>query len=74
MGIVTLQGEIFKGEIKQICHRRIQFHGRIGSRLSRQLQLNLLHVVAVNVRIAKGMHEIARLQPQTCAIIIVSRA
>ena len=62
MRVIVFQRKISKRKIKYVIYCRIYFHGGVWARVSAQLQLNLLKVVAVNMCIAKGVHKIARLQ------------
>src|SRR4051812_14670219 len=62
MRIVALEREIFITKGEQIAHGRIQSHGRPRARLTRQLQSYLLEMIAVDVRVAERVHEVARLE------------
>ena len=59
MRIVVRQLEILILEIEDTFHLRVQCHVRQRTGLTRQLQLDLLQMVVVDVRIAQGMYEIA---------------
>src|SRR5574340_527396 len=58
--VVTFQREVFELEAEDVAHCGVDFHGRQRARLARQLQCGLFHVVGRQVRIAEGVHEIAR--------------
>ena len=62
MGIITLQFKIFVMETENVLHLGIDVHPGQGARLARQLQLDLLDVVQINMHITKGMHKFPRLQ------------
>src|SRR5512145_2875315 len=62
MRIVAFQREVLELETEDVAHRGVDLHGRQRARLARQLQCGLFHVVGIQVRVAEGMHEIARLE------------
>ena len=62
MGLVADQLEVLEAEVEQILHLGIQLHARQRQRLAGQLQVGLLQVVGVQVAIAAGPDELARLQ------------
>lgn len=62
MRIVIFQGEVFKLESEQVFHLRVNPHVWQGARRTRQLLFDLLHMVAVNMRVAQGMHKVTQLQ------------
>ena len=62
MRIVILQGEVLVAEREDVLHLGIDSHGGQGPRLARELQAHLVQVILVDVCIAKGVHELARLQ------------
>src|SRR3546814_1799796 len=60
MRLVADQLEILEAEGEEILHRRIDLQGRQRQWLALKLQVGLLLVVHVEVRIAQGVHEVAR--------------
>jgi hypothetical protein len=62
MRVIRFQREIFETEGENILHRRVEPHARQRARLARQLQPGLFEVVAVQMAVAAGPHELARLQ------------
>ena len=60
--IVADQFKILELEVVYVFHRRIQFHLRQRTRLARELQLRLLKMIGVEMQVAKGVDEVARLQ------------
>src|SRR6266446_6091327 len=61
--VVSLEVEILVAEIEDVPYRRVEPHARQRPRRARELLSRLLQMVEVEVRIAEGMHEFARLQP-----------
>lgn len=59
--VVIFECKIFKFKIEDVFYFRVQYHFRQWARLTRKLKLQLLHVVVVNVGIAKSVYEIAGL-------------
>src|SRR3989338_1573610 len=62
MRVIPFQREILELELENISHARIEQHRRQRARLTQQLLARLFHVVRINVRIAKGVHEITWLE------------
>src|SRR6266853_1693827 len=60
--VVCLEVEILVTEIEDVPYRRVEPHARQRPRRASELLSRLLHMVRVEVRIAEGMHEFARLQ------------
>ncbi len=62
MRIVIFQGEVLKLESEQVFHIGVNAHMRQCTWRTRQLLFDLLHMVAVNMRVAQGMHKVTQLQ------------
>ena len=61
MGLVALERHVGFIEGEDVAPRR-EAQGGEGQRLAGQLQLRLVEVVQIEVRIAQGMDELARLE------------
>src|SRR5690606_10774452 len=64
-GVVTdviLQREILVFETEDVFYIRVDLHDRQRVRLARQLQIDLLDVVAVNMDVAERVDELAQFQ------------
>ena len=61
MGFVAFNLDVLEGEIKQAFNIRIKRQCRERFGLSVQLLADLLEMIRINMRVAKGMDEIARL-------------
>ena len=62
MRVVIFQSEVFKLEGEQVFHIGVNAHMRQGTWRTRQLLFDLLHMVAVNMRVAQGVHKVTQLQ------------
>ena len=62
VGIVINKREVLKLEVKQVLHIRVDEHLRQSTRVAGELQLHLLNMIEVDMRIAKGVHEVTCLQ------------
>lgn len=62
IGIIVNEGEVLVLEVKDILYVWIQNHPGQRTGLTTELQMDLLHVVGVDVRITRGMDELTRLQ------------
>ena len=63
MWIVVEQLKIFVLEVKKIFDLRVDAHSGLRAEVSGKLQLRLFDMVAVQMRIAKRVDEIAGLKP-----------
>ena len=64
IGVVVFELEVFILEIEDALHLRIDAHHRQGSRRTRELQPGLVEMVQIEMSIARGMDEVAGLQPR----------
>lgn len=64
MGIITVQSNVIVREVKQGLDLRIQPKGGKCARLAADLKFNLIDVVAVNMRVAQGVHKVANSEAQ----------
>ena len=62
MMLIIFQRKILERKFKNVFYCRVQFHSGQSKRCSAQLQVYLLHMIAVNMHVAKRMNEFARLQ------------
>src|SRR5690554_3514236 len=62
VGLVVFQGEVVEGEGEQVLYFGVQAHAGQRMRLAAQLQVGLFDVVGVQVAVAAGPDELARLQ------------
>ena len=62
MRVVIFQSEVFKLEGEQVFHSGVDAHMRQCTWRTRQLLFNLFHMVAINMRIAQGVHKVPQLQ------------
>ena len=62
MGLIIEQFEIFVDKIKQVIDVRINRKCGQGERRSGELLFNLVHMIGIEVSIAKGVHKIAGLK------------
>ena len=62
MRVVVLDGDVVEGEIEERSYGRVETHLRQRPRIARELEARLLEMVQIEMRIAEGMDEIARLQ------------
>ena len=74
MRVVALDGDVLEAEIEERAHGRIEPQPRQRPRLAGELQARLFEVVEVEMRVAEGVHEVARLKPRDCAIMWVRSA
>src|SRR5512139_3894217 len=63
MRVVILEREVLVAEGVEVAHLRIEPHPRERPRRARELEPHLLEVVDVDVRVAKGVDELAAAQP-----------
>ena len=63
MRFVAFQHEILATEVKQVLDGRIEPHAWQGARRPGELQPGLLQMIAVKVRIAKRVDELAGRKP-----------
>ena len=61
MGVVVFEGEVLELEGVDVLHLRVEAHGGERARVAGELKLGLLDVVRVEVEVAEGVHELARL-------------
>ena len=61
-GVVAFQRKVLVVKVKQILYVRVEVHLRQRARLARELQVHLLEVVEIDVCVARGVDELARLQ------------
>ena len=64
MGIIALDDEILKAEIVDGADIAGDLQPWQGARGARQLRAGLFQMVQIQMRVAEGMDEIARLQPR----------
>jgi len=64
MRVIVFELEVIVGEVKYALHIGIYDHARQFSRFARQLQVDLLEVVVVDVCVTKSVHEVACLEPR----------
>ena len=62
MWVIVYELEILELEAEDILDLRIDLHLRERTRLTRQLQLHLFYMVAVDVRVAKSVYKLTRLE------------
>ena len=62
VGVVAFEGEVFVLEVEDALPFGVDAHGGQRPRLTRELQTHLLQVVLVDMRVAEGVDEVARLQ------------
>src|SRR5450759_5486467 len=62
MRVVPLQGEVFVPETENVPRRRSDPHQRERARRARELLARLIEVIQVEMGVAQGVHELARLQ------------
>ena len=60
--VVALDGDVLEVERVELGHRRVEPQRRQRPRLAGQLQPGLVEVVAVEVRVAERVHEVADLE------------
>ena len=60
--VVALEGEVFVAEAEEVAHGGVEPHGGQGARGAGELLVDLVEVVFVNVEVAKGVDEGARLE------------
>ena len=63
--LVTLQHEVLHGEVLYAVDGAGEAQSREGSRLALQLLLERLHVVQIDMRVSRGVHELPRLVKRT---------
>ena len=63
IGIVAKEVETLVGKVEDVIDRRVNRHRRQFPRRALQLQACLVEMVAVEMRVAEGMDELAGLQP-----------
>ena len=61
--VVTLEGDVLEAEVEDALHVGIEHEARQGARRARELQAGLLEVVEIEMRVARGVDKLARLQP-----------
>src|SRR5512142_3044365 len=61
MRVVTIEREVFVTEGEDVLHVWIDTHRRQRARAARQLQMRLLDVIEIEMRVAAGPDEVARL-------------
>jgi len=57
--LIIHQFKIIEFKIEDAFHIGINFHLREGEWLAAQLQFHLIHVIGINVKVAKGVDKIA---------------
>lgn len=63
MRVVILDRHVLEAKVEHRLHLRAELQPGQRARLARQLQARLLQVIAVQMRIAQRVHEIADTQP-----------
>lgn len=58
-GVVAFEAEVFVAEGEEVAHGGVEEHAGQGARGARQQQERLLDVVAIQVQVAEGVHELA---------------
>ena len=61
--VVVHEGEVFKLEVEDVVHIRVDEHLWQRTWLSCELQLHLLDMIEIDMRITKGVYEVASLEP-----------
>ena len=62
VGVVILEGEVAVVEAEDVLHIGVDAHGRQRPRVTGELQAHLVEVVLVDMRVAEGVHKVARLE------------
>ena len=60
VGIVVAELEVITGETEDVFYFGVDPHGRQFLRYPSELQIRLIKVVLVEMKVAEGMHEVAR--------------